>query len=227
VLFARGRFGVSQGAATALTVAVGAAAIVGVVGAGRLADRRLEHGHINSRLTVAGSGYLLAALVFIPALLTTNLAIALPLIMVAAAAVTAPNSPGDAARLDVVPSRMWGRTESIRTFIRTILEAFAPLLFGFVSELFSNSTSGGFAEGVNNKAAHVSAAAASGLAYTFLIMMGPLAGAGLFVLIARRFYPTDVASAEASEREAFGERRGTRADERSARVLPPRLRRRR
>lgn len=200
VIFARGQYAISQSIATLLAVAVGAAAIAGIIVAGRLADRWLGRGRIDARLIVAGIGYLAAAFVFIPALLTHNLALALPLVIVAAAALSGPNSPGDAARLDVVPSRMWGRTEAIRTFLRTLLEAFAPLLFGFVSQMFGSPGHVGLGSGVNNKAAQVSAASAHGLSFTFLVMLAPLAASGYFVLRARRSYPTDVASAAESER---------------------------
>lgn len=200
VLFARGQYRISQSVATLLAVVVGAAAIVGIIGFGRLADRLLQRGRIDARLGVAASGYLAASVLFIPALLTHDLALALPLVVLAAAALSGPNSPGDAARLDVVPSRMWGRTEAIRTFIRTLLEASAPLLFGYVSQLLGSPGSGGFGAGVNEKAAHVSAASAHGLALTFLVMLAPLAASGLLLIRARRTYPTDVASAAESER---------------------------
>lgn len=202
VVFARGRYGISESEATLLAVVVGGAGIVGVIGGGRTADRLLARGRLNARLVVAAIGYLTAAAVFVPAFLTTSLAVALPLVLLAAASLSAPNSPGDAARLDIVPSRMWGRTEAIRTFIRTILEAFAPLLFGFVSQVFGSGAGTGFGAGVNNKAAHVSAAQAHGLAYAFLIMLVPLAAAGYFILRARRSYPTDVASAAESEQRS-------------------------
>lgn len=202
VLFARGRFGISESIATLLAVAVGAAAIVGTLIGGRTADRLLGRGRIDARLVVGAVGYLGAAVVLVPALFTTDLAIALPLVMVAGAALAAPNSPGDAARLDVVPSRMWGRTESIRTLLRSVLEAFAPLLFGFVSEQLGSRASAGFGSGVNSKAAHISAASAQGLAYTFLVMLLPLALGGYFLLRARRTYPADVAAAGESERQS-------------------------
>ena len=210
VLYARGRFGISQSVATLLAVVVGAAAIAGIIAAGHLADRRLGRGRLCARLTVAALGYIVAALVLVPAFLTTSLAIALPLVIVGAACVAAPNSPGDAARLDVVPAAMWGRTEAIRTFVRTVLEAFAPLLFGFVSQVLGGGASAGFGSGVDKKAAHVSAAAAAGLAHTFLIMLLPLAAAGVLLLRARRSYPTDVASAAESDR-----RQAESADRRS------------
>ena len=205
VLFARGQYGISQSVATLLAVVVGASAIVGLIFGGRLADRMLGQGRINARLVVGAVGYLAAAVILIPALLSHDLAVALPLVMLGAAALSAPNAPGDAARLDVVPSRMWGRTEAIRTFLRTLLEAFAPLLFGFVSQLFGSPSGGGFGAGVNNKAAHVSAASAHGLSYAFLVMLAPLAAGGYFLLRARRTYPSDAASAAESEQRTAEE----------------------
>lgn len=202
VLFARGRYGISQSVASLLAVVVGAAAVAGIVSAGYLADRLLARGRLTARLIVAAAGYLSAALFFLPAFFSTDLAVSLPLVLIGAAAVAAPNSPGDAARLDVVPSRMWGRTEAIRTFIKTMLEAVAPLLFGFVSQILGGGASAGFGSGVNNKVARVSSASARGLAYTFLVMLGPLAAAGAFMLWARRSYPRDVASAAQSDDEA-------------------------
>ena len=199
VLFARGQYGISQSVATLLAVVVGAAAIVGLLVGGRVADRLLDRGRINARLVVGAAGYLAAAVILIPPLLSHDLALALPLVMLGAAALSAPNAPGDAARLDVVPSRMWGRTEAVRTFLRTLLEAFAPLLFGLVSQLFGSPSGGGFGAGVNNKAAHVSAASAHGLSYAFLVMLIPLGAGGYFLLRARRTYPGDVASAAESE----------------------------
>ncbi len=218
VLFARGQYGISQSVATLLAVIVGAAAIVGILAGGRTADRMLGHGRINARLIVGAVGYFTAAVIFIPALLTHNLALALPLVMIGAAALSAPNAPGDAARLDVVPSRMWGRTEAIRTFLRTLLEAFAPLLFGYVSQLFGSPGGAGLGTGVDNKAAHVSAASAHGLSYAFLVMLAPLAAGGYFLLRARRTYPTDVASAAESERRTTtgGDRSGEAEEARAA-----------
>ncbi len=201
LLFSRSRYGVSQSLATLLVLVVGIAAIAGLLAAGRSADGLLRRGRISARLDVGAVGYLVAAGLFVPALLTTNLAIALPLILVATAMLAGPNSPVDAARLDVVPSRMWGRTEAIRTFLRTLLEAFAPLLFGLVSEEFGSPSRGGFGSGVNTTAAHATRATGHGLALAFLVMLAPLAASGVCLIFGRRSYPTDVASAAESERE--------------------------
>lgn len=202
VIFVRGQYGISQGAASAMVVVVGIGAVVGILVAGRVTDKMIKKGRVNARLVAGAVGYLVAAVVFVPGILTSSLAIALPLFVVAAAALSAPNPPVDAARLDVVPSRMWGRAEAIRTFLRTILEAFAPLLFGFVSQVLGGSkATTGFGAGVNSSHVHLSASSTRGLEYTFLIMLVPLAASGVLLLRGRRTYPTDVASAGVSEEE--------------------------
>jgi MFS family permease len=199
LIYARGRFGIGQGMATVLFLLIGLAAVAGVVVSGRWTDRFIYRGRVDARLLVGGGSFLVAAVVFVPALLTGSVLIALPLFLVAAFALAAPNPPVDAARLDVVPSHMWGRAESIRTTVRTVLEAFAPLVFGLLSAVLVGGNSNGFATGVNENHAHPSKASTMGLEYTFLIMLVTLAGCGVLLLRARRTYLTDVATAGASE----------------------------
>ena len=179
LIYARGRFGIGQGMATVLFLLIGLAAVAGVLASGKWTDRLIYRGMIDARLVVGGGAFLVAVVAFIPALLTGSLLIGLPLFLVAAFALAVPNPPVDAARLDVVPSRMWGRVESIRTTCRTVLEAFAPLLFGIVSAVLGGGSSSGFASGVDEGHAHLSKPATMGLEYTFLIMLVALAGAGV------------------------------------------------
>lgn len=201
VIFVRGRYGISQGEASLLVIVVGAAAVCGLLLSGRWTDRLLHAGRIDARLVVGALGFIVAAIVFVPGILSTSLAISLPFFLIAAAALSVPNPALDAARLDVVPSRMWGRAESIRTVVRTVLEAFAPLLFGIVSDALSGARSSGLGTGVNQNTSHLSTAGARGLEFAFLIMLIPLAASGVMLLLGRRSYPVDVASAAASEEE--------------------------
>lgn len=203
ILFIRGRFDVSQTVATGLFVVVGVGVIGGVLLGGRLADRLLGQGRLTARIVVGATGYIVAAVVLVPGVLVPTLAVAAPLYVVAALALGAPNPPLDAARLDVVGSRLWGRAESARTFLRSLLEAFAPLLFGYVSSLLGGSQAS-FGTGINTTHALVRSGEASGLGWTFLIMLGPLLVSGLLMLRARRSYPTDVASAAAYDRRTAG-----------------------
>ncbi len=205
VLFVRGQYGVSQVVATLLVVVVvGAGAVVGVILAGRTSDRMIGRGRITARLDAGIVGYCAAGLFLLPVLLTHDLVLAVPFMFLAGAAVAAPNATLDAARLDVVPSQLWGRAEAVRTVFRTFLEAAAPLSFGVVSEFFG-ANKGGFgvaASGTRSPAG--SPAQVTGLDSAFLIMLVPLVLSGLVLMLGRRSYPVDVASASRSQREVAG-----------------------
>jgi len=185
VVFARGHFSLSQSTASTLFVLVGIGALAGVLAGGRLADRLMRRGRVNARVLVGIVGFVAAAALLLPALITTSLVIAIPLYFLGAAAFSMPNPPLDAARLDVMPSRLWGRAEGLRTFVRTLAEAGAPLLFGVLADTLGGS-------GTQNHA--------SGVMWAFLIMLVPLALNGLILLRALRSYARDVATAAESER---------------------------
>lgn len=220
VVFVIARFGASQSEATLLLGVVALGALAGTVLGGRLADRLLGQGRVGARMVVGGGAFVLSSLLFAPALLSANLWVALPLYVLAAAALGAPNAPLDAARLDIVPGRLWGRAESVRTVLRTLAVAAAPLLFGFVSDQLSS----GQRTATKGIAYHASG---PGLKYTFLLMLAPMAAGGALLLASRRSYPRDVATAlmsderiaasggashagEPGERRSPGERGGPR-----------------
>ncbi len=206
VLFVRGNFHISQSVATLLVVVVGAGGIAGVVLAGHRSDRLIAKGRITARLDIGIVGYALAAALLAPAVLTSNLALALPLMVLAAAGVAAPNATLDAARLDVVPSQLWGRAEAVRTVVRTTLEAFAPLTFGLVAQQFGGSSVGFGSAASGAKSAPGSPAEVRGLRDAFLIMLVPLAMSGLMLILGRRSYPVDVASAAQSQQRLVANR---------------------
>lgn len=207
VLYVRGRYGISESESTALVVIIGAAAVGGILVWGHLSDRFLGRGRMRARIWMGAIAYIVSAVVFFPGILSSALFVSLPIFLVAAFFVAAPNPPVDAARLDVIPSRMWGRAEAIRTFVRTILEAFAPLLFGYVSLLFGAHGVAGFAAGINTTHVHIPPSETHGLEEAFLVMLIPLALSGVLLLAARKRYPVDVASAAQSEEETAGARR--------------------
>jgi hypothetical protein len=89
---------------------------------------------------------------------------------------SAQNPPLDAARLDIMPALLWGRAESVRTLLRSLAQALAPLLFGAASD-------------------HVFGGGRSGLQWTFVVMLVPLAASAYLLFLARRTYPRDVATA--------------------------------
>lgn len=200
VLFSEGHFGLSQGVTSSLLVLIGAGSIAGTLAGGRLSDRLIRRGRVDGRMIVAGFAFLATAVFLGPGLFSSAIAVALPFFILGAALLGATNPALDAARLDIMPSRLWGRAESVRTFVRSLFEAFAPLLFGYLSAVLGGGRSGGFGGAVNTGHAHATAAQGQGLEYTFLIMLAPLAASGLLLLKTRRRYLRDVATADTSER---------------------------
>lgn len=185
VEFGKQHYGVSHTLATTLTLALGVGALVGVLIGGRIADWLLARGRVAARTEVPGVAVLLAAGLFVPALITPSVGIALPLLILAALCLGASNPPLDAARLDIIVPRARGRAEAVRTFLRSCGDAAAPLLFGVLAE----SVFGGH----------------SGLEYTFLLMLVSLVAAAVITLVfGRRTYPSDVAAAAESERRIAG-----------------------
>jgi MFS family permease len=198
LIYLEGHYGVGQGVATLVALAVGGAAIVGAVVAGRVTDILLRRGRMDARFVVPSLAFVGAIVVFAPGAASTSLLVALPLFLVAGFCIGAPNPGLDAARLDVMPSRMWGRGEAVRSFLRSIFQAFAPLVFGLLSSVFGGRAVG---FGVAGHGTHVTDAAAHavGLEQTFLIMLAALAAAAVIVWRGRRPYPIDVAAADRTE----------------------------
>jgi MFS family permease len=170
VEFVRSHYHVNAALANLLMIAVGGGAAVGIMSAGPLSDAWLHRGQLKARVLVAAVAALVTVVLFIPALLTSSMLTALPYVIAAALALSAQNPPIDAARLDIMPAVLWGRAEGIRTFLRTMAQALAPLIFGFVSDYI-------------------------GLRNTFLVMLLPLAASAYFLFQALRTYPRDVATA--------------------------------
>jgi hypothetical protein len=141
--------------------------------------------------------YLGAAALLIPGLLGSHLTPAIWFDMGGAALICAANPPLDAARLDIMPSRLWGRAESTRTFLRSLGQALAPLMFGAVADLVVGIEPAQAPVGTHTHGI-VSSATGTGLQVSFLIMLSTLAAAGVFMLRARNTYPTDVATAGAA-----------------------------
>lgn len=190
VLLLRSRYGLGQSAASSLLLVIGVGALVGVILGGRLADGLLAKGHVGARIVVPAGCFMAAAAIFLPGLLSPVLLISMPLFVLAAVALGAFDPPLNAARLDIMHPRLWGRAEGVRTVLQMLALAAGPLLFGFISGALGGpshtTASGGRVKHSND------------LAYTFLIMLVPVALAGISLLWARRTYPRDVATAAAS-----------------------------
>jgi MFS family permease len=195
VVMVRDRFDVGQTTASVLLIVVALGALAGVLSGGRIADRLLARGHVDARISVAAVANLAAVPLVGLGLVIGPLPIALALLVLGAAALSAPNPPLDAARLDIVHPRLWGRAEAVRTVLRMLATAAAPLAFGLLSDALGAGAGG--------------AGGGDAMARTFLIMLAPLLLAGLVLLRGRRTYPRDVATAGASV-AATSDRRGAR-----------------
>lgn len=195
VVYLAGRYGISESVGSVLLTLIGVGGLIGVVVGGRSADIRIRRGQVNARVVVAAAAATVATTAMLIALPIPQLALALLLMFVAAAGLGAVNPPVDAARLDVMHSRLWGRAESIRTTLRTLLEAAAPLLFGFVSDLFGAGGGSAFAP----HAGAVAAARGRALEYTFMLMLVVVAASAFLPFQARTTYPQDVATIIDSE----------------------------
>lgn len=194
VVFVRGRYGLSHGTATLVLAGVGLAAIVGVVAGGAVADWRLQRGDVNSRIVIGGASFVLAALLFLPGLMIHSMGPAMAFFAAAGIAFGGRNAPLDAARLDVIHHRLWGRAEGVRTILRRLMSASAPIVFGAMADSLASGSS---IEGAHGFGANASA---RGLYLTFLVLLITLAAGGLLTFRAVKTYGRDVSTAIASEK---------------------------
>ncbi len=194
VVFVRGHYHASQATATLFLALLVLGALLGTVISGRVTDALVRQGRLEARVWVPALCYLGAAALLVPGLLSSHLTPAIWFDVGGAALISAANPPLDAARLDIMPSGLWGRAESTRTFLRSLAQAIAPLLFGAVADLVAGIVPAQAPIGTHTHGI-VSSATGTGLQVSFLIMLSTLAAAGVFLLRARKTYPTDVATA--------------------------------
>ncbi|HZY77414.1 MAG TPA: MFS transporter [Jatrophihabitantaceae bacterium] len=181
VEFVQKHYHVGQSTSSLVILLLGTGALAGVLTGGRLADRLRERGRRCARIEVPGVAVPLSGLLFIPALITTTLWLAILLLIVAALFLGMSNPPLDAARLDIMRPELWGRAEAVRSVLRSSADAIAPVLFGVISESVF----------VGPRA----------LEYTFLLMLITMFAAGAVVLtIGRRTFPGDLRNAERARR---------------------------
>ncbi len=190
------RYHVAHGTATVLLALLGLGGLVGVMGGGRIADRWLHQGKVNSRIIVGGVSFVVAAVLFLPGLITTTMAISVPFFVGSAVAFGARNPPLDAARLDVMHHRLWGRAEAVRTFLRRALTATAPIVFGVIADQLVPPSAHASSHGAHGFGANANA---QGLRLAFLILLITVAVGGILTLLGTRTFPRDVATALASE----------------------------
>jgi MFS family permease len=182
MLYVQRHYRISQSAATLVVVAVCAGTMAGGLAGGKVSDRLLRRGIGNARVVVPMAAVLASVPFLALGFSSGALLAAVPLLVIGAFFLSSANPPSDAARLDIMHPHLWGRSEGIRSFLRTLLQAAAPIVFGFVSEHLADANGGG----------------EQGLGYTFVVFLAVLLLAGLAILPALRTYPRDVATADAS-----------------------------
>jgi MFS family permease len=206
ILFVRGHYHTSQVKASFVLALLVGGAIIGTLISGRVTDAMLRRGVLNARVWVPALCYIGATVLLIPGILGSKLTPALWFDIGGTALISAANPPLDAARLDIMPAGLWGRAESTRTFLRSLAQALAPILFGGVSQLVEGIVPSSTPVGTHPAKGAISHSSAVGLEVTFLIMLSTLAAAGVFLAMARRTYPRDVATAGASHQGSSDDR---------------------
>jgi MFS family permease len=197
ILFVRGRYHVGQASAELALVLLVIGALIGTLASGRLTDLAMRRGFLEARVVGPAICYLAAAALFVPGVLIDHLMPALWFDVGAAALLSAANPPLDAARLDIMPAGLWGLAESTRTFLRSLSQALAPLLFGVLADVIAGIAPEETPIGTHS--GPISPSAATGLQFSFLIMLGALVWAGVFLARARSTYAPDLVTAAASD----------------------------
>jgi MFS family permease len=200
LLFVKKHYGASTAEAELVLALLVLGALLGTLFSGWLADELVQRGMLKSRVWIPGICYLAAGVLLIPGLLSSHLTPAVWFDVAGAALISAANPPLDAARLDIMPAGLWGRAEGVRTFVRSLAQALAPLIFGELAALIggiSESSIHPALPGTKNIGA-VSPGEARGLQVAFLILLVTLFGAGITMLRTRDTYAIDVATAAAS-----------------------------
>jgi MFS family permease len=204
LLFLKGHYHTSQATAELVLALLVVGAVIGTLVGGRLPDMLVRHGYLGARVWFPGGAYVGAALLLTAGLLGTHLTPAVWFDVAGAALIFAANPPIQAARLDVVPAGLWGRAQSALTVVRSLAQAAAPLVFGGVSQLVTGILPTQAPIGTHPHAP--SSSTTTGLQVTFVVMLAALVAGGLFLFRARRTFPSDVATAAASELSADGSR---------------------
>jgi len=199
LLFVRGHYHASQAQAELVLGMLVLGAMIGTLVSGRVTDAMVRRGNLEARVWVPSLCYIGSAALLIPGLISSHLTPALWFDVAGAALLSAANPPLDAARLDIMPAGLWGRAESTRTVLRSLAQAIAPLVFGGLADLIA-----GIAPKQAPIGTHpvISPGSARGLQITFLVLLGTLVAAGVFLLRARFTYPRDTATAAASSRQS-------------------------
>ncbi len=151
-------YGLARSVAAALVIFLGFGALAGLLVGGRISRRLLDKGKINARIIVPAVALFLSVPFLAIGIWLSIPWIGVPVLMVGTGLLAAALAPIDAARLDIIHPRLWGRGEAGRMALRAGFEGGAPLLFGVMSVWLGGGT--------------------SGLMWTLLIMLLPMLIAG-------------------------------------------------
>ena len=199
LLFVKGHYHASQATAELALALLVVGAVIGTVVGGRVGDLLLSRGYLGARVWIPATCYLAAAFFLFLGLIGSHLTPSLWFDVIGSGFISAANPPLQAARLDIVPAGLWGRTSSLLTTVRSLAQALAPLAFGGVSQLIAGFLPKAAPIGTHPHAP--SHTATTGLQECFLIMLAALIAAGVILYRARTAFPSDVATAAASEPE--------------------------
>ena len=197
LLFVKGQYGASQAQAELVLALLVGGALVGTILGGRVTDLMLRSGNLQARVWFPAGCYFGAGILLIPGFLGHHLTPALWFDVVGAGLISAANPPVQAARLDIMPAGLWGRAESVRTFVRSLAQALSPLVFGGLASAVSGILPSQSPIGTHPHAP--TSHTATGLQVSFLVMLVTLIAAGVFLFRSGRTYAADVATAAASD----------------------------
>ncbi|HUH80561.1 MAG TPA: MFS transporter [Solirubrobacteraceae bacterium] len=200
LLFVKGHYHASQAEAELVLALLVGGGVIGTVVGGRLGDLMLRNGRLAARVWFPGLCYIAAAGLLAVGLLKSGLTPALWFVIGGATLIFAANPPVQAARLDIVPAGLWGRTSSALTVVRSLAQAAAPLLFGGLSQVIEGIVPQQAPIGTHPHAPPANTT--TGLQVSFLIMLVALAAGGIMLYKARVTFASDVATAAASEPRA-------------------------
>lgn len=199
VVFVEGHYKVGYASVSLVLVLLVVGSLIGTLLSGRITDAMLRNGFLEARIWIPALCYLGAAGLLVPGILASRLSTALWFDVGGATLIAAANPPLDAARLDIMPSGLWGQAESTRTFLRSLAQALAPLLFGGVADVIAGIFPTQAPVGTHPTT--ITPSDANGLQVSFMIMLVTLVAAAFFLAKARHTYPTDVATAGAYDPE--------------------------
>lgn len=171
VTFFRRYHGLSAAGAGGVTALLGLGTVVGVLIGGRMGDRMLLRGRPERRIWLAATSSIAAVATLVPAFAADSLPVAVPFFLATGFFIGVPMPVRDAVGLDILVPHLRGRAMAIRSVLRVVMTALAPLAFGILSDRY-------------------------GLRQAILFSSPAMLIGGLITLTAMTRYPRDMAYAQ-------------------------------